>query len=105
MNQLEAETLCKELEQLISKGPGANPQALARVEAITRQFSLVAEYGGYIHEKSRHVLFDFQTWFSPRKWQKYGEDKAKYALYQSISKLQGGYQSFGPGGTHPQRTL
>jgi hypothetical protein len=47
------------------------------------------------------VVHDFELWFSPRKWQRWGQDgsKLRNLLYQDVHKLRGAVVTYELKGT------
>jgi hypothetical protein len=79
--------LCRELLRLTGDGPGKNEVALNRVRDIIRQFSTIQN--DYVRQKAAETLDDFETWFSPRRWTRFGtESDFRFRLYSTISKLE-----------------
>jgi hypothetical protein len=86
MDDEQAEAICDELRRLISLGPGTNGSALNRARSILSQFASSAS--DYIRGKASEVGDDFQLWFTPRRWRKFGDELSFRArLNGSIEKL------------------
>lgn len=84
------DALCDELEQLIGLGPGTNTHGLARARGIIGELQRGNDYA---REKAAEVLDDFEMWFTPRKWARFG-DQAQFRarLMASIAKLRGSHE-------------
>lgn|SRR5262249_37196600 len=81
------DSLCRQLLRLAGDGPGKNEAALNRVRGIIRQFSAIEN--SYVRQKAAEALDDFETWFSPRRWTRFGtESDSRVRLYSAISKLE-----------------
>ena len=82
----DEQAICDELTKLISLGPGANDSALKRARGILSQCTRGAN--DYIREKGDEVGKDFQLWFTPRRWKRFGNELSFRArLNGSIEKL------------------
>lgn len=75
MDESEISQLCKQLETLIALQPGANPEALKRARrAIETLHS--ANSGDHVNQKLFSLIYGFEQWFSPGKWDRRGDNGA-----------------------------
>ena len=60
-----------------------------------RQIESFREPTGYMREKLVTVRHDFEIWFSPRRWQRWGKSGSEFQglLYASVGKLKGAVDS------------
>ena len=94
MNKEEALKLCDDLWELVGRGPGAEPEALRKVDSIVNSLRWHSQSTSYLQEKAGTVGHDFQIWLSPRKWMKYGAaGEFRSSLYGSILKLKGAIET------------
>jgi hypothetical protein len=77
MDTPSADSLCDQLTALVTEGPGDVPGALAKVNAILREFDAIASDDSYLREKVITARSNCEAWFSPRKWKNDGEDGAR----------------------------
>jgi hypothetical protein len=84
VDKLEVDALCDELSKLTGPAPGASPDALKRVEQIIQRFTPM---DGGVGNVAREALGWFRIWFSPRKWQQYGDGQLRAIVNTSISTL------------------
>ena len=69
--------LCRELENIIDCGPGANSAALSSAKAALFKIRHDPDANAYVREKVPETEGDFDVWFSARRWNKHGDTKAK----------------------------
>lgn len=89
MRQDDGEKLIDELRDLIGDGPGPNDAALNRARAIARLFLNDRDVNSITREKVNSLIEYLGIWFSPRKWQQYGDagQQLRVILRQDIFGL------------------
>jgi hypothetical protein len=83
----EAEGLVDELWELVKQGPGRNDSGLRRVRQI--KTALLSEPGvnSYVREKVLSAAGWFDYWFTPRRWQQWGEERMRGILNNDVYKI------------------
>ena len=63
MDLAEAKSSCNQLAELVYRGPGHNPELLARVGSIIRRLQATSN-SPHVHERALYALCSFEEWFS-----------------------------------------
>lgn len=87
MTKTEAEALGDELWDLVKQGPGRNESGLRRVAEIESALLYDPNTSPYIREKVRTAAMWFGYWFTPKRWQRWGEDQMRSNLTTDVYKV------------------
>ena len=90
MDDERLNVLCEELRSLARQSPGINPSSTLRVSAISHEIQRSVDSTD-VREDAGHLVDGFQLWFSPRKWNRSGDEgrHLKFEIFTSILKLEG----------------
>jgi len=92
MDDHRLNVLCDELRSLANTSPGVNPVCTLRVRAIGQEIQRSVDAKGTpIRKDASDVADGFQLWFSPRNWNRSGDEgrHVKAGIFASILKLEG----------------
>ncbi len=89
---VEAEKICDQLTELAGSAPGEDTSKLNQANTLLREVETrAAGYDKFLAVKVKLNLVrgSFTVWFSPRKWNKFGDSGQSAQLYllQDIEKL------------------
>ena len=90
MDDERLNVLCEELRSLARLSPGINPSSTLRVRAISQEIQRSVDSSD-VREGAGVIVDTFQLWFSPRKWNRSGDEgrSVKFEIFTSILKLEG----------------
>jgi hypothetical protein len=96
MDREQALATWNELREWAREEPGDNPGAIECAKKARINFSYDPNYNSYLGEKMLAVVGHFETWFSPRKWQRWDYDHLKGIMLADLQKLKSAIQSAYP---------